>query len=132
MGLGAKLNLWKGQVKDENLEWRWQELAWRVNLGLHRAATPTGDRLIAFLDVLAAAQKAVPSASAELLPTIREHLVAKLAAPEGVQAARFPTKRTAGMRRVWRTLRDWSPARHSRASDVPTAGARGRGRGSGG
>ena len=111
--LGSSLNLWKGQSTEPDLDMRWQELAWRVNSGVNRAETPAGDRMLALVSLLAAAQTGTQGTPDGSRPAPQRLLDSeRVVAPEDAcRLQRFPAKRSAGLRKVWRMLRQWMKSR---------------------
>ena len=84
-------------------------LAWRVNNGLHRADVNVGDKLLQFMNLLKSAQEATHGSDPVERPPPRRTVELELITAPGSEAKRrrFPAKRTAEMRAVWRTLVVW-------------------------
>eukprot|EP00959_Pyramimonas_sp_CCMP1952_P383642 8039907-Pyramimonas_sp.AAC.1 len=86
---------------------RWQELAWRVNEGIHRRSTPLGDKLLVYLSLLLNEQRASGTQDPFVPPLPRRSvLLGNIAMPEApVRIRRFPRKTISNMGELWRKLR---------------------------
>ena len=98
--LGTTLQLFRGNVALEDMIKRWQELAWRVNEGIHERETPLGDKLLVYLNILVEEQRASGAQNPFAPPPSRRTvLVDQIAVPDApVRARRFPRKTSSKMR----------------------------------
>ena len=87
---------------------RWQELAWRVNKQFHKESTPVGEIFVAFLEAVKINRVAAEGAGGNRPLSSREVAIAEIAVPgTGGRTCRFPAKRNADMREMWRMLCTW-------------------------
>ena len=106
---GSRLNLWQGNVPEQELNGRWQELSWRLNKGLHKESAAAGTKLRTFLQAVSECQAASGgSFPAVWEDTRRDEAVGRIKVPAGEQRVRrFPAKRGREAKELWRTLRNW-------------------------